>query len=298
MIDGQVHKHYRRLRTKTRVAGVTIGLAVLTLTFLAYSFHPLFQHDSSFVSDSVRANESSLVSDTSNTLPFSEEVSAAQLVFPYSVIPGGVRSSRELSEAVRHEPVVAAHYAQFSVAGARVIRLPHDKLAYVSYRLGNRIYWTKTKVTLHQDETLLSDGQHLARTRCGNRISDVAMTPVSPQEPPQKLLSTPSVPAHVNVDPAFVTDSPIWPENASAPVLMAMHDMPPTSNLGPGPGFPPLFPVFCCGGKSSPSTPSYPLPQPAYPPALFVTTPEPGTFLLLLACLVLLPLLIHLRPIR
>jgi hypothetical protein len=29
------------------------------------------------------------------------------------------------------------------------------------------------------------------------------MSPVSPQEPPQKLLSTSLVPAHVNVEPAF-----------------------------------------------------------------------------------------------
>ena len=146
-------------------------------------------------------------------------------MFPYSVIPGGARNSRELSVAARREPVVAAHYAGFSVAHTRVIRLPYDKLAYVSYRLGNHIYWTKTKVTLHQGETLLSDGEHLARTRCGNRISDVAMTPVSPQEPPQKLLSTPFEPAHVNVRPAFRTDGPIWPENAATPVLMAMRDM-------------------------------------------------------------------------
>jgi hypothetical protein len=152
MIDARVYKHRRRLRTKTKVAAVTIGLAVLTLSFLAYSFYPLFQRDSPLVSDSASSSESYLASDISITLPLPESNSSAQHVFPYSVIPGGALSSRELSEAARREPVVAAHYAGFSVADARVIRLPHDKLAYVSYRLGNHIYWTKTKVELHQGE--------------------------------------------------------------------------------------------------------------------------------------------------
>jgi hypothetical protein len=301
MIEVHVHKRHRRFRTKTKVAAVTIGLAVLTLAFLAYSFYPLFQHHSPFISDSASASESSLTLDVSAIPPLPEKFSAPQLVFPYSVIPGGVHNSRELSEAVRREPVVAAHYAQFSVVRARVIRLPRDKLAYVSYRLGNHIYWTKTKVTLHRGETLLSDGQLLARTRCGNRISDIAMIPIAPQEPPEKLLSTPLVPAQVDVDPVFLTDGPIWPEHAGEPALMAMHDMPPASRSGPGPGFPPLLPFFCCAGKSlpsPPSTPSYPLPQPGYPPPLSLTTPEPGTFFLLLSSFMLLPLLIHWRRIH
>jgi len=111
MIDGQVKKHHRRFRTRTKVAAVTIGLAVLTLTFAAYSFYPLFQDDCSFVSDSTSASESSLVSDMLNTPPLPEKLAAAQLAFPYSVIPGSVRNSRELLEAARREPVVAAHDA-------------------------------------------------------------------------------------------------------------------------------------------------------------------------------------------
>jgi len=298
MIDGRVYKYRRRLRTRTKIAGVTIGLAVLTLSFLAYSFYPLFQIDSSFVSGPAAESESDLASDFSNPVQLAQKVSDAQLVFPYSVIPGGARRGRELSEAARREPVVAAHYADFSLANARVIRLPHDKLAYVSYRIGNHIYWTKRKVELQQGEAILSDGKHLARTRCGNRISDVAMAPVSPQEPPQGLLSTPFVPAHVNFDPGPLTSVPIWPQSAAGPVLTAMHDTPPVP--GPGPGFPPFLPTFCCGQKSTPSalgSTSYPLPQPSYPSPVSVTTPEPGTLLLLISSLVLLPVLIHWRRV-
>ena len=167
MVDGRVYKHRRRFRTKTKVVGLTIGLAVLTLSFLTYSFYPLFQIDSLFVSAPASVNESSLASDLSNPALVAQHVSTAQLVFPYSVIPGGAHNRRELLEAARREPVVAAHYAEFSVADARVIRLPHDKLAYVSYRLGNHIYWTKTKVNLRRGrdsvERWQASGPHALR---------------------------------------------------------------------------------------------------------------------------------------
>ena len=41
----------------------------------------------------------------------------------------------------RREPVVAADYAEFSLARARVIRLRHDELGYASYHLADYLYW-------------------------------------------------------------------------------------------------------------------------------------------------------------
>ena len=106
-----------------------MGLAILGLTFLTYSFCPLLHRDLSFIFDSPTASESSLASAVSYPLLQPENSLTAQLVFPYSVIPGGADNSRELLEAARREPVAAAHYAEFSLARARVIRLRHDKLA-------------------------------------------------------------------------------------------------------------------------------------------------------------------------
>jgi hypothetical protein len=97
---------------------------------------------------------SSLASAVSYALLQPEKSLTAQLVFLYSVIPGGVRNSRELLEAARRKPVVAAHNAEFLLPHGRVIRLRHDKLGYVSYRVANHIDWTKKEVTLHQGETL------------------------------------------------------------------------------------------------------------------------------------------------
>jgi hypothetical protein len=141
MVDGQVHEYHRRVSTK--VAEVTIGLAILDLTFLADSFGPLLQRDSSFTFDSTTASESSRASAVSYPLLQPENSLTAQLVFPYSVIPGDARNSRELLEAARREPVVAAHPAEFSLVRARVIRLRHDKLATSSTAWPITSSWTK-----------------------------------------------------------------------------------------------------------------------------------------------------------
>ena len=304
MSDRQVKQDPRRNRARRRVTGLIIGLAVLSLAFIAYFLSPYSQQESAHIPYSITANEVPLDSLFANSmsLPVSAKVTAECPVFPYSVIPGGVHSGQELMDAAKREPVVAAHYAQFVANHARVICLVQDKLAYVSYRLGNHIFWTKKKVTLHKGERLLNDGEHLARTRCGNRVSVVAMAPTSPQEPAEKVLNRPLVPAHLDVAPPFVPDEPRWSENAVQPTLLALNSVTPGSGSIPGGWFPPLIPTFCCGGgKSSPTsplTPIYPLPQQGYPSAPPLGTPEPSTLLLFLLGLVFVALLTHLRPTR
>ncbi len=51
------------------------------------------------------------------------------------------------------------------------------KLVYVSYRIGNKVFWTKHKLALRKGEAMLSDGTNMARTRCGNRISVLPVRP-------------------------------------------------------------------------------------------------------------------------
>src|SRR5271155_4140671 len=46
-----------------------------------------------------------------------------RILYPYSVIPGGVRNSAELRNAVAHDATVAAHYADFKLNDARVTQL-------------------------------------------------------------------------------------------------------------------------------------------------------------------------------
>jgi len=93
-------------------------------------------------------------------------------VYPYSVVPGGVEDVQELKWVAEHDPIVGAHYAGFNYARAQVVRLTLARTVYVSYRIGNRIYWTRRRVTLRKGEKLITDGKMTARTRCANRVEE------------------------------------------------------------------------------------------------------------------------------
>ncbi len=117
---------------------------------------------------------------TAPSIPASQP---ARLVYRYSVIPGGVHSAAELASALRADPAAAAHYAGFDVAAARSVRVEKSRLVHVSYRIGDKIYWTRNKVRLAAGEELLSDGTNLVRARCGNRIADEPQSIIFDNEP-------------------------------------------------------------------------------------------------------------------
>ncbi|MGH9563439.1 MAG: hypothetical protein ACRD3S_18450, partial [Terracidiphilus sp.] len=208
-------------------------------------------------------------------------------LYPYSVIPGGVRSARELRNAIANDPVVAEHYANFRVSNAHVIELTRNREVYVSYRLGDRIYWTKKRLLLRAGETVITDGKHEARTRCGNRISETPVQPVSKNEPPNAAMNAPLLSqkrpasAAINAPPV----SPLFADNAalrlaspldppSADPVTPGLPMLPQSPSGPPNSYipPPYFPIV--GG----GPPSFPNVIPPPPP---VATPEPGALSLL-----------------
>ncbi len=200
-------------------------------------------------------------------------------LYPYSVIPGGVESGRELQDAVLRDAVVAAHYADFNIAQAHVVRLDADRARYVSYRLGDRVFWTSKTLTLHKGETLISDGAHEARTRCGNRLSETPVAPVSPQQPPENVLLAPEAPV------LFTGNFPSFPPFPGLP-LSPPGEVPPAPPGTPSGGIipPPVFPIV--GGGPPPRHSSTPPPPPPPPPP--VNVPEPGTLGLLAAGLLTL----------
>jgi hypothetical protein len=110
-------------------------------------------------------------------------------VYPYSVVPGGVQDAKELKWVAEHDPVVAAHYAGFDYDRAQVVRVTLARTVFVSYRIGNHIYWTRRRLSLHKGEKLITDGKMTARTRCANRIEEEPQQEAaSPAEPsPQKF---------------------------------------------------------------------------------------------------------------
>jgi hypothetical protein len=208
-------------------------------------------------------------------------------LYPYSIIPGGARSRDELARAIENDPVVARHYADFQVARTRVIRLDRSELMYVSYRIGDSVFWTKKPLLLPAGETLLTDGKNTARTRCGNRLSVTPVVPVLPNQPrPEALDAAPDLrPFGAARRPELSMLAPPMalipaPTGSLAPPTLATNE--PLDGL-PLPIPPVYFPIVGGGGPGTPGGP------PVLPPP--VATPEPGTFTLLLAGLALTVLL-------
>ncbi|MEO7270386.1 MAG: hypothetical protein ABIX28_01175, partial [Vicinamibacterales bacterium] len=126
------------------------------------------------------------------TEPVDETATAGeQPSYPYSIIPGGAKDVEALRAAIDADPVVRAHYANFDLAKVRVVRLTEPRVAHVSYRLGDHVFWTRRPLPLKADETLLTDGVHYARTRCGNQLA-TAPGAISGAEPSPEALDTPT----------------------------------------------------------------------------------------------------------
>lgn len=232
-------------------------------------------------------------------------VLAGRLIYPFSVVPGGIATIDELKRAIAADPTLAAHYAGFDLPNARVTLLGRDRLAYVSYRKDNRIFWTKKKVHLAKNEIVITDGVRIIRERCGNLISEWEESPTSPSEPPAVVLDTappPETPApEPSVDIAQTAAEPTAP---SGPAISPNQQGPdnsfwyvPPILLSPGGGGggtstgPPAPPVV----PTPPVRPRPPVrPPPANPPPV-ITVPEPTTLLLLLAAMPLLWLLLRKR---
>ena len=169
-----------------------VGASALALMYLSPSlFHAQQSAPPSFQQTEISRNRLlSLNQELSQAAP-----SAARPVYPYSVVPGGVADAKELKWVAEHDPIVAAHYAGFDYDHARVVRLTLNRTAYVSYRIGNRVYWTRRRLTLHKGEKVITDGRITARGRCANRVEELPQQAAAPVEPPAVKFDEPMMPA-------------------------------------------------------------------------------------------------------
>jgi len=130
----------------------------------------------------------------------------ARLVYPYSVIPGGIRSSEELAAYIATDKVVADHYGDFAVQESSIIEAKKTRMMHVSYRVGDQVYWTKNKVKIPAGEMLITDGECESRLRCGNRVSAALMNPVAEEEP---MVETFDMPQLVRIIPPQLPGDPM-----------------------------------------------------------------------------------------
>jgi hypothetical protein len=213
--------------------------------------------------------------------------------YPFSVIPGGAYSQGELQFAHGQDSLVRSHYSDFDVKRAKLVNLTEDRFQYVSYRVKDQIYWTKRKLRIPKGELLLTDGVNYARTRCGNRLSDMPHQAISVQEPDPRLLSLPTVTPDMLPKmalanpPSLGVIAPLVPlaeshtgagETPAEPGLPGIQPIVPSGPILTG--FAPAtsgLPVITTGGAAPPPLPS---PSIATPPGTPVTsTPltPPGT---------------------
>ena len=182
---------------------------------------------------------------------------AARQMFPFSVIPGGVFDSRELADSIAKDVVVRDHYHDLQPDQMWFTRVKKPMSAYVSYRKGAKVGWTSHPVLIPANELVLTDGKHLIRARCGNRIE------VKKPEPLPATVMPPDVPPP---DIAMETGLPaLIPPTVFPPV-------PPNStiaqaNAPPGQRISTPANTWCCGLVT------HNLPS----------VPEPGTFYLVCA---------------
>lgn len=205
-------------------------------------------------------------------------------VYAYSVVPGGVKSPDELAAARRSDPVVAAHFADFGT-NTRITTLQEDMYVYVSYRQGNKIYYTKKKHKVCKGELVITDGKNYARARCANRLSRVFKAPTlafdEPSAPQFDYVDPPQTPNAVPSNPLLTTGFYNLPDNVAynAPQQPAQTGAAPgpatPSNAFAGPG---PIPALGTYAASAPAFFLPPLTNITPPP---VTVPEPAEWALL-----------------
>ena len=238
-------------------------------------------------------SSASIAPPAGGLLPVRAANAVEREIYPYSVIDGGAASREELKEAMARDPIVAAHYSDFAIGRTRVERLTQPRLAHVSYRIGNSIFWTRNPVMLKAGEQVLTDGRHVARTRCGNQLADKPGD-VSPMEPAPGVMDVPlnkpgTVPA-IALLPSRTTfpgalGPPLGPHGATLPSAGG------TTELGGSPGVPFAgLGVALAGSAEDPGTPDDPstasddpadpfdLPNDsAIPPTIPAALPPPGS---------------------
>jgi PEP-CTERM motif len=154
----------RRWLAAVLLAVFTVGCSALALMYFSPS---LFQAERPIPTTS-RLSELNTRAATVNQIL--SQAQPSRPVYPYSVVPGGVEDVNELRWVAEHDPIVGAHYAGFNYARAQVVRLTLARTVYLSYRIGNHIYWTSRRIKLKKGEKLITDGRITARTRCANRV--------------------------------------------------------------------------------------------------------------------------------
>lgn len=188
----------RRLRLERVLVALAVGIALAVASWQVAALRRSWLlpsmgasqglSDSYWARGNVRKN---LAFAAARSAKPAKSLAWARDVYPYSVVPGGMKSPGDLRAAAARDAVVRRHYARFDYDRARLVRLDEAREVYISYRIRDTVFWTRKKVRLRPGELLLTDGKITARAGCGNQISDEAKPEVSNEEPEANVLERP-----------------------------------------------------------------------------------------------------------
>ena len=225
-------RHHRAERGWPRILGMVVAAAALFVFGglpVLRSSPPALRSDLPFTQ---RTSEVAAYVTSSNAVSM-----PAGPNYNYSVIPGGARSAQELARAIQTDEVVADHYRAVDPATMHPQTVSVERMAHVSYRINDRVFWTKKPVRIYEGETILTNGETQIRARCGNAISMAPLLPTSDDEPESTELDalTDTGPMLVAFDlaPAGVPSALAWPFGDIG---------------GDGPVMAPVLPPFGGGG--------------------------------------------------
>ncbi len=184
----------RRLRRRRILIGVVFAalFAAAGWQGLANYYSSAFNQTSSVLSDSwLRGNSRRNLGSIAQSSRPIRRIARIPGVYPYSVIPGGVKDVEDLRYAALRDWVVRRHFARFDYSHAHLERTTEPRDVYLSYRIRDAVYWTRKKVRLQAGELLLTDGKITAKAHCGNQISETPQPQVSEEEPSEDVLDQP-----------------------------------------------------------------------------------------------------------
>lgn len=204
----------RRLRIQRTLASTALMALIAFLCWEnASRFFPLpAVHSSQLLSDSFW-KRTNLRQDLAWTPPHVSKrmkyIERIPNVYPYSIVPGGLKDGESLREVARNDRAVSRHFAHFDYSKAHLETVTEPREVYVSYRIRDTVFWTRKKIHLRVGELLLTDGKITARAKCGNQVSETPKPEISEEEPEENVLEEPvaleplgpSVPLRAALDP-------------------------------------------------------------------------------------------------
>ncbi len=203
----------------------------ISLAFAAVSFLFLFMPDWNTRSKSLATASAQIEPDLPKTVP-------GPPTYPYSVVPGGIRSMADLRRAMNSSATIFNHFVGFDFQRATYTRVTG---CYFISLLKDEIRWTKKCIWLH-NEPAITDGNFVILTRCANRVAmrpkvpiedvDVSSPLAIPVLPPEKPVETEISQLHDQPEPSTGSTTekpphrPVDPPSTCCGVLYPPHNPP------------------------------------------------------------------------